>query len=320
MLEASVIIPVYNTAANLERTVRSLSQQTLPRDRYELIIIDDGSTDHPENVIANYIATKQVIYLRHQPNRGPAYTRNRGLEQARGRLIVFCDGDTVPVKTYLEKHVTMHQQHREDNFVVLGATILPPDVTITPLMHLGNVVDSLETVTITDGAKHNWIYFGTGNLSLKKAFLGELRFDEKTFTGIGYEDTELGYRLAQRGMKLVRNRAIVSWHYHFRDPRDYVNKVLAYGRAIARWVKKCSEQESQEINQRFNFLIDRHKWWQPRQLKEMLRRLLVNDVTAKIILAAAQKMETRDERISAFLYKKLYKYLFLKGYQSEMSD
>lgn len=84
----SVIIPTYNRAAMLGRAIDSVLSQRYPR--YELIVVDDGSTDDTRAVVASHGA--QVRYL-HQPNRGPAAARNAGIRAARFDLLAFLDSD-----------------------------------------------------------------------------------------------------------------------------------------------------------------------------------------------------------------------------------
>ena len=84
----SVIIPTYNRAERLGKSIDSVLNQS--HQEFELIIVDDGSDDNTAEVIESY--SSDVVYLR-QKNSGPAAARNRGIEKARYDLLAFLDSD-----------------------------------------------------------------------------------------------------------------------------------------------------------------------------------------------------------------------------------
>ncbi len=86
----SVIVPAYQAAAVLEQCLEALFASDLPRDRWELIVVDDGSTDETARIAQRY--TEQLISLPERPH-GPSYARNRGAEVARGEWLLFIDAD-----------------------------------------------------------------------------------------------------------------------------------------------------------------------------------------------------------------------------------
>ncbi len=90
MAEVSVIIPTYNRAGFLDRSIGSVLAQSY--GNLELIVVDDGSTDHTKGVVAAS-ADPRVRYVVHEQNRGAPAARNTGLEKASGRFIAFQDSD-----------------------------------------------------------------------------------------------------------------------------------------------------------------------------------------------------------------------------------
>ena len=86
----SVILPTYNRAACLNRSIDSVLNQSFAE--FELIVVDDGSTDETESLVASY-GDSRVVYVRLQQNRGLSAARNAGLERARGRFLAFQDSD-----------------------------------------------------------------------------------------------------------------------------------------------------------------------------------------------------------------------------------
>lgn len=97
----SIIIPCYNASKFIQRPVDSVLSQT--RDDYEVIIVDDGSTDNTPGIIESYVSrrTNWIRFLR-QKNKGPAAARNAGIQSAKGEYLYFLDADDKMCKDALE--------------------------------------------------------------------------------------------------------------------------------------------------------------------------------------------------------------------------
>ena len=93
MLDLSIIVPVYNVAVFLPRCIDSLLAQDLPAANYEIIIVDDGSTDNSPKIADSYAGGHDNIIVRHQSNAGLSEARNAGIDLARGRYVMFVDSD-----------------------------------------------------------------------------------------------------------------------------------------------------------------------------------------------------------------------------------
>ena len=96
----SVIVPVYNAAAYIERCVKSIQNQTYTH--YELILVNDGSTDNSLEICKTLASQDERIVVLDRPNGGASAARNTGLTKARGDYIVFVDSDDYVTSTYLE--------------------------------------------------------------------------------------------------------------------------------------------------------------------------------------------------------------------------
>lgn len=99
----SIIMPSYNTAQYIEKTIKSVLDQKYTN--WELIIVDDCSTDNTDEVVKKYLNDKRIKYLKNEQNSGAAISRNRALRAARGQWIAFLDSDDLWMPEKLEKQI-----------------------------------------------------------------------------------------------------------------------------------------------------------------------------------------------------------------------
>ena len=113
-LDATLVIPTYNKKEFLELTLTSLINQTYPTDKFEVIVIDDGSSDSTPELFSGTLThfPFQLEYVK-QENKGRAAARNAGIVKARGETIVFIDDDQIVPSHFLESHLRLHQQHQD---------------------------------------------------------------------------------------------------------------------------------------------------------------------------------------------------------------
>lgn len=90
-MEVSVIIPTYQSEKYILRAIRSVINQNWNRNNYEIIVVNDGSTDNTEKVLDNVM--HEIIYIKHENNLGLSAARNSGVKKAKGRFILFLDSD-----------------------------------------------------------------------------------------------------------------------------------------------------------------------------------------------------------------------------------
>lgn len=116
MTEISVIIPIYNTKQYLHKCINSVLNQTFRN--FELILIDDGSTDGSQSICDKYVKTDDRVEVLHIKNMGPSEARNRGLRKAEGRYITFVDSDDYIEHRHLEVLYHAAQKYHAD--LVMG--------------------------------------------------------------------------------------------------------------------------------------------------------------------------------------------------------
>ena len=108
----SVIMPVYNAEKYLANAIESILRQSF--DNFELLLIDDGSTDNSGNICDMYVAKDARVRGFHQANAGRCCARNLGLEMASGKYIAFCDDDDEYEPDLLQDNITLAMQYNAD--------------------------------------------------------------------------------------------------------------------------------------------------------------------------------------------------------------
>lgn len=105
----SIIMPSYNTAKYIAAAIVSVQNQTYTN--WELVIVDDSSTDNTDEVIAPFLQDKRIRYLKNEKNSGAAVSRNRALREAKGKWIAFLDSDDLWMPEKLEKQIAFMEKN-----------------------------------------------------------------------------------------------------------------------------------------------------------------------------------------------------------------
>jgi len=105
----SIIMPSYNTAEYIAETIQSVLDQTYKN--WELIIVDDCSTDNTDEIVKPFLVDERIRYLKNEQNSGAALSRNRALREAKGRWIAFLDSDDLWMPEKLEKQIRFMEEN-----------------------------------------------------------------------------------------------------------------------------------------------------------------------------------------------------------------
>jgi len=193
--EISVVIPTHNRNAILKKCLTALNEQSYPSDKFEIIIIDDGSNDNTGQMVKKLDINIDLIY-RYQEQTGPSGARNHGINLAKGKYIIFIDDDIIVIPKFIESHINMH---KEDMLVVHG-----------PVIYTNNLDNpTAEEKKISDYSR---AFFATGNASIARKHLLDAGLFDERFTEYGWEDLELGKRLQKLGLKAVKSRNARGYH------------------------------------------------------------------------------------------------------------
>ena len=199
----AVLICTRNRADLLEQTLAGLARQTVERSAYEIIVVDDGSTDHTAAVVESFCSTLPLTYVPQRPA-GLASARNHCLFRTLAPIVLFLDDDDVPAPELLARHLDVHRRYPADHYAVLGHTALSPINARDPLMHYVTEVGCFlfSYPSLEDGDVRDFSYFWGGRSSCKRRFLLEHGVFNPVFT-FGCEDIELGFRLSKHGLRVV---------------------------------------------------------------------------------------------------------------------
>ena len=209
----SVVIPTFERPDTLLMVLDALGRQAAPPD-FEAIVVDDGSRDSTGARLASLSPAYPLRHFR-QENSGPAAARNRGVEEAKGRWILFLGDDTVPEPDLLAVHARAHAEPRPQPVAVLGYTTWPRDRRVTPFLHHINEYGlQFGYGLIEDPESVPFNFFYTSNISLPRALLRAAGLFDTTFPHAAWEDIEIAYRMMQRGMRILYRPAAVARHYH----------------------------------------------------------------------------------------------------------
>jgi len=233
----SVVIPTYQRAALLERSLESLTAQTLPRDSFEVVVVDDGSSDWTSSVCDRFADELPLRYLRIE-NSGISAAKNLGLFASQAPLVLWFDDDDLADPGLLEAHVEAHRAHPEENVAVLGYTTWSSELEITPLMEYVTEIGQhlFSYPNIEDGQTLDYTYFWGGRSSCKRSFLAQHGSFDQDMSGI--EDMELGFRLARHGLKVTYSRSAKSYMVRAVTFDEFARRCLKRGHALWRFVQR----------------------------------------------------------------------------------
>ena len=233
--ELSVIIPTYNRGNYLDRTLNSLFKQDYPLSKYEVIVVDDASTDNTYKVLDKYLKKySNLQVIRNNENRGSDYARTLGVKMAKARVLVFTDSDCILYPDWLHKIAKRFENER----VLCVQGTQECKGKWGKFMYEGQeAIDFFKKRNILD----------TKNLALNRNLFLKYKFDPKMSSSCDYE---LGQRLS-KDIQIIYDPNISVIHVS-----DNFQSLLArgkrWGKAQAYTFKKHGQRS---INPKFKYPI-----------------------------------------------------------------
>ena len=215
----SVVIPTYNRRPILEKCLLALErQQACPEiDRYEVVVVDDGSTDGTPDWLRGAAERFPHVRLIEQSHGGPAEGRNRGVDHAYGDVIVFIDSDLVVTDSFLSCHASSlvrSWEARGDRLCFTYGAVVNTANFEQPTAERHKLRDL------------SWAYFATGNVAIAKEVLQRAGLFDTGFRLYGWDDLELGERLRRMGVQLIKCPAAVGYHWHPALTLDQIPRLI----------------------------------------------------------------------------------------------
>src|SRR5207245_4042527 len=195
----SVVVPTFNRPAALASCLDALARQDYPADRYEMIVVDDGSAPTEAAAIAE-TATRHRVRLVRQENRGPAAARNAGVREAHGAYIAFTDDDCMPAPGWLAALAAAAAPDRALGGRTLNAVAGNAWAEATQLL-----IDYLHEYY----ADREDAFFTSNNLMMPRDRLLAIGGFDDTIPHAGAEDREVCARWRDRGGELRHVREAI---------------------------------------------------------------------------------------------------------------
>lgn len=221
----SVVIPTYNRKSSLIRTLSALERQTLPSDRFEVIVVSDGSTDGTAEAVRAHSYPFRLRLLE-QTNSGPSVARNYGARAACGEVVVYLDDDVEPTAGFLEVHAKAHEAC--PRLVLIGPQSMPREERFPVWIAWEHQMLESQYARFRSGewqAGPNNLY--SGNFSVRRKHLIEVGGFDENFKR--QEDVELGFRLASLGLEFRFEPTADGYHRPERTFESWYTTPYLYG-------------------------------------------------------------------------------------------
>lgn len=217
----SLIIPTRNRCSSLELVLEELERQRFPRERFEVLVVDDGSSDGTTSMLGQQSRSYALNVIRHEERRGTSAARNQAIRRARGTYCLFLDDDVLASPDLLGLHEEAHRGQMRS--VVRGPVINVPAPPINAPIQLWR--------------HYSMNYFCTSNASVRREHLFEAGLFDESLERL--EDADLGLRLKRLGVR--RLFCSEAWVHHLKPPVPREQAVAtrrADGRCAAQLLKR----------------------------------------------------------------------------------
>jgi GT2 family glycosyltransferase len=248
----SIIIPTYNRPQQLAACLQSLAQLEYPRERFEVIVVDDGSPTSLEMASAR-VRQQICVRLIQQANSGPAAARNNGAKQAKGDFLVFTDDDCTPAPDWLQKLATIFKENPE--CLAGGRTVnrLPDNLFSTTSQLIVDIV-----YRHYNADPQHARFFASNNMAMPAQRFHELGGFNANFRTS--EDRELCDRWRQRGWQMIYAEDAIIYHAHDLTFVEFCRQHFNYGRGAYRYHQIRRQRGSGTMHGEMKFHANLRNW------------------------------------------------------------
>lgn len=201
----SVIVPVYNDPSGIGRTLESLTDQTLPQSVYEIVVVDNGSTDETKSVVSDYAAVNENLSLEVEDEvQGSYAARNRGIRASTGEVLAFVDADMSVDPDWL-RHVVAEMERRDADYLACEVQLYPPGDEET----LAGMYNRLTDLRVGHFLRE-MRFAPTCSLVVRRSLLEDVGGFDPRFRSSG--DFEFGNRVHDAGRMLHYDPDVTMYH------------------------------------------------------------------------------------------------------------
>lgn len=228
----SVIVPTFNKATQLEKTLEVLLNQDLSDNSYEVLVVDNSSTDNTLALLEEMSYRYENLRYVSETKKGPAAARNRGIIESRGDLLIFIDDDMRVTRDHIRMHMEFHEKMVQPLCVVgrwkddtrCDSKIL----SMYSKTHLPIIPSENEVVD-------QGLSLASGNFSTYRSTLELVKEEQDGVTQyyderlLVFEDGDLGYRLELAGVRFYYAKELCVAHCHAYSKKQIIHRVSSAG-------------------------------------------------------------------------------------------
>jgi glycosyltransferase involved in cell wall biosynthesis len=255
-IEISVVVPFYNSEPYLERCVRALLAQNYPPTSYEIIMVDNNSTDRSSQIVRNYPRVKLLA----ERKQGAYAARNRGVAAAQGKVIAFTDPDCVPASNWLDEIASAMTE--PGSRIVIGRH---EPARRSLFLHLLEDYENEKNNFIFNSTIKGIYYGYTNNMAVRRSLLDEIGPFQEMDRG---SDVVLVRRCVDRyscdAVRYCPDMRVR--HLEIDSPEKYFRKQFIYGGSIQRYASIANARAITNWERMLVFrkTVDNHKYSWPR--------------------------------------------------------
>ena len=231
----SVAVVAYNSEKYIEECLQSLNDLNYPKNKYEILLIDGGSSDKTAQIARKF----KKVKVFNNPKRIISAGRNIAIEKSKGEYLAFTDSDCKADKNWLRELVKEILSSDDDIAGVGGPNLIfdndPKFARIVGYMQETFFGSGGSPTSYRFKEKKKFPSVGNANLLLKKDLIKNYLYDEELNVG---EDCDFTFRLNKKGFSFIYSPSVIVWHHRRNSLKSFIKNMFLYGEAQAKILKK----------------------------------------------------------------------------------
>lgn len=285
----TVAVPTFNRLELLKICLAEICKQVINLSEGEVLVIDDRSTDNTKELLIEYAQKYSFFrYVISETNQGISKNRNKLVNHAKGKYIIFVDSDVFISEGLIEKHLEILQKN--ENSICQSHLILVDQIDKKSKLNL-----------LTDYSR---AFFDTANVSIERKKIIEVGYFDEKFSGYGWEDLELGLRLKNLGVKCIKKNDIYSYHY---QARPDLKKIDTY-------IKKEKDRAKGSV-----YFNQKHNSFNVKMMTQIYKFSQVPTILCikmfkieKTFIKTIEKFPKKDYNRFIFLFRTYMNYIYIR--------